>query len=356
MARAVVYMRQHWSRDLKEAGKRATRVSPEAANRPWGGSVNPESGACQVTARGGRDASVRHPTRCHSQHGQLSGAQGCKGTHDKARSALRREADASRWNRGRGCGAHGRALHSAAWGGGGGAGSRGRPWAGRAMPWGSSRKGALCCHTSPTAEGAQGGPGVGEGPAWVPGRSPFQNLDMGTLRLSPEPVQPLGGAGTSPRASISSTGLCDFPMSPQLPRRESTSPCAQRRSRGREEDGSWHLHPQRGCPHRAALGKYWLRRIDQQNHTPKGFPCWTSSRSKPNTLLPGPSASALIPNTEHPQTVTSCERGSPFTGRPARILFSTGLALGEAWTTRHFVPDASSPTPRPVTAEERHPP
>lgn len=73
MARAVVYMRQHWSRDLKEAGKRATRVSPEAANRPWGGSVNPESGACQVTARGGRDASVRHPTRCHSQHGQLSG-------------------------------------------------------------------------------------------------------------------------------------------------------------------------------------------------------------------------------------------------------------------------------------------
>lgn len=73
MARAVVYMRQHWSRDLKEAGKRATRVSPEAAHRPWGGSVNPESGACQVTARGGRDASVRHPTRCHSQHGQLSG-------------------------------------------------------------------------------------------------------------------------------------------------------------------------------------------------------------------------------------------------------------------------------------------
>lgn len=181
--------------------------------------------------------------------------------------------------------------------GGGGAGSPGRPWAGRAMPWGSSRKGALCCHTSPTAERAQGGPGVGEGPAWVPGRSPFQNLDMGTLRLSTEPVQPLGGAGTSPRASISSAGLCDFPMSPQLPRRESTSPCAQRRSRGREEDGSWHLHPQRGCPHRAALGKYWLRRIDQQNHTPKGFPCWTSSRSKPDTLLPGPLASALIPNT-----------------------------------------------------------
>lgn len=50
MARAVVYMRQHWSRDLKEAGKRATRVSPEAAHSPWGGSVNRESGACQVTA------------------------------------------------------------------------------------------------------------------------------------------------------------------------------------------------------------------------------------------------------------------------------------------------------------------
>lgn len=221
---------------------------------------------------------------------------------------------------------------------------------------GIERKGALCCHASPTAEGAQGGPGVGEGPAWVPGRSPFQNLDTGTLRLSTEPVQPLGGAGTSPRASVSSAGLCDFPMSPQLPRRESTSPCAQRRSRGREEDGPWHLHPQRGCPHRAALGKYWLRRIDRKNHTPKGFPCWTSSRSKPDTLLPGPSASALIPNTEHPQTVTSRERGSTFAGCPARILFSTGLARGEARTTRHFVPDASSPTPRPVTAEERRPP
>lgn len=113
-------MRQHWSRDLKEAGKRATRVSPEAAHSPWGGSVCGESGERRLPGdgRGGRDASVRHPTRCHSQHGQLSGAQGCKGAHDKARSALRREADASRWNRGRGCGAHGRALHSAAWGGG----------------------------------------------------------------------------------------------------------------------------------------------------------------------------------------------------------------------------------------------
>lgn len=37
-------MRQHWSRDLKEAGKRATRVSPEAAHSPWGGSVCGESG------------------------------------------------------------------------------------------------------------------------------------------------------------------------------------------------------------------------------------------------------------------------------------------------------------------------
>lgn len=227
--------------------------------------MNPESGACQVTARGGRDTSARHPTRCHSQHGQLSGglqrgsrqsevgtAPGSGGFPVEPRAGLWRPRP--------------RPAQSCLGQGGVGAGSRGRPWA-------SSRKGALCCHTSPTAEGAQGGPGVGEGPAWVPGRSPFQNLDMGTLRLSTEPVQPLGGAGTSPRASVSSAGLCDFPMSPQLPRRESTSPCARRRNRGREEDGSWHLHPQRGCPHRAALGKYWLRRIDRKNHTPKGFPC-----------------------------------------------------------------------------------
>lgn len=159
-------MRQHWSRDLKEAGKRATRVSPEAAHSPWGGSVCGESGERRLPGdgQGGRDASVRHPTRCHSQHGQLSGAQGCKGAHDKARSALRREADASRWNRGRGCGAHGRALHSAAWGGGGGAGSPGRPWAGRAMPWGSSARVPFAV-TLPQLQREHR-----EGPGWAKGR------------------------------------------------------------------------------------------------------------------------------------------------------------------------------------------
>lgn len=52
-------------------------------------------------------------------------------------------------------------------------------WAGRAMPCGSSSKGTVCCHASLTAEGAQGGPGAGEGLARVPGRSPLPKLRHG---------------------------------------------------------------------------------------------------------------------------------------------------------------------------------
>lgn len=132
-----------------------------------------------------RSVRQRHPIGRQNQHRPLSGAQGCKGAHDKrsASSAPHR----SSGNSGAGavalrpprphpqpCPAQ-RGLSGLA-----AEGSRSpAPWAGRAMPCGSSSKGTVCCHTSSTAEGAQGGPRAGEGPAWVPGRSPLPKLRCG---------------------------------------------------------------------------------------------------------------------------------------------------------------------------------
>lgn len=132
-----------------------------------------------------RQGSVRerHPIGCHSQHRPLSGARGCKGAHDKrsVSSALHRSSAEQRRG-GRGICAPCPRLRPArcCLSGLAAEGSWSpAPWAGRAMPCGSSSKGTVCCHASLTAEGAQGGPGAGEGLARVPGRSPLPKLRHG---------------------------------------------------------------------------------------------------------------------------------------------------------------------------------
>lgn len=184
----------------------------------------------------GRQGSVRErpPTRCHREHRQLSGAPGRKGAHDEA---LPRPAHQ---------------LCAALPGGAGLAALDGlspAPWPGRAMPRGSSRKGALCCHAASTAEAAQGGPGAGQGPAWVPGRSPFQNLGTGTLRLSTDACPAPGRCRNLSQGLRRVRQALRFSDVPSAFRKGAHSPCAQPRDRGREQHRSWHLRPPCGRPH-----------------------------------------------------------------------------------------------------------